>query len=73
MEQLNSDNVAINSDKSSTVKIQVSTHFQRNGRRKLEDRYVVENDLNSTFDLDVSFIILSFFSNLILIELNLIR
>ena len=53
MEQLNSETVAIATNKLST-NIQVSSHVQRNGRRKLEDRFVVENDLNSAFDLDVS-------------------
>lgn len=54
MEQLNSDTVAIATDKLASTNIQVSSHVQRNGRRKLEDRFVVENDLNSAFDLDVS-------------------
>lgn len=54
MEQLNSETVAIATDKLASTNIQVSSHVQRNGRRKLEDRFVVENDLNSAFDLDVS-------------------
>lgn len=54
MEQLNSENVAIATDKLASTNIQVSSHVQRNSRRKLEDRFVVENDLNSAFDLDVS-------------------
>lgn len=54
MEQLNSDTVAIATDKLASTNIQVSSHVQRNGRRKLEDRFVIENDLNSAFDLDVS-------------------
>ena len=54
MEQLNSETVAIATDKLASTNIQVSSHVQRNGRRKLEDRFVVENDLNSAFELDVS-------------------
>ena len=57
MEQLNSDTIAINQDKLSSIKIQVSSHFQRNGRRRLEDRFVIESDLNSAFDLKVSILV----------------
>ena len=63
MEQLNSETVAIQStvnnsqavnQDSKSPKIRVASSVQRNGRRKLEDRHVVENDLNAAFDLDVS-------------------
>ena len=64
MEQLNSETVAIqstvnnsqavNQDSKASPKIRVASSVQRNGRRKLEDRHVVENDLNAAFDLDVS-------------------
>jgi len=34
------------------TKIQVSSDIQRNGRRKLEDRFVTEHDLNLALDLE---------------------
>jgi len=48
MEQLNSDTAI---DNKNLPKIQVASHFSRNGRRRLEDRFVVENNLNAIADL----------------------
>ena len=59
-QQFNSENVAINDCKDSklSTNIYVSSDFNRNGRRKLEDRYVVEDNLNELADLDVSILLI---------------
>lgn len=56
MDELNSENASVFDSKPlQNINIQVSSHVQRNGRRKLEDRFVVESDLNTNYDLKVSF------------------